>query len=149
MAVHSALLYRTTCGNRLLRSLCRGLACKVRKAQYSRCQLSVGPGGTAPQLSPDLSQAVAKYEDLGCLRRTYRLSGQPGLVSSKSKRCTRENAAVPTSLKHCRCQELDKYSEDCLIVAGDISDNLQTFKTTLLCFKEKFKVVHQVQYMSP
>ena len=58
------------------------------------------------------------------------------------------SAAVFRPSKHCRCQELDTYSEDCLIVAGDISDNLQTFKTTLQCFKEKFKVIHQVQHVS-
>ncbi|KAL3153387.1 hypothetical protein ABBQ38_011726 [Trebouxia sp. C0009 RCD-2024] len=39
------------------------------------------------------------------------------------------------------CEDLDTHSEDCLIVAGDISDDVQTFAATLRCFTQKFKHV--------
>jgi predicted phosphodiesterase len=40
-----------------------------------------------------------------------------------------------------RSLSLSQYSEDTLICAGDVSDNLETFQTTMALFKDKYRDV--------
>lgn len=48
-----------------------------------------------------------------------------------------------------RCEGLsDEFQSDCLILAGDISDDIDTFRATLLCFTKKYKVMVCICYSS-
>eukprot|EP01026_Neomeris_dumetosa_P042521 TRINITY_DN3547_c0_g2_i1.p1 TRINITY_DN3547_c0_g2~~TRINITY_DN3547_c0_g2_i1.p1 ORF type:complete len:371 (+),score=33.35 TRINITY_DN3547_c0_g2_i1:154-1113(+) len=43
--------------------------------------------------------------------------------------------------KWCQSLSTEKYQDDCLIVAGDVTDDLDKLRRTLVCLKERFKEV--------
>ena len=98
-----------------------------------------------------VTTCVTVYENLGTLRRAHRLPGEPKKVARAppSVFCTRCSCSLQLTV--CRCQEIgNSCSEDALILAGDITDDVDTFAATLQCFTKHWQVnarlvvVHEV-----
>lgn len=83
-------------------------------------------------------------EGVGTIRRAHRLSRKPEQVCANVSRAPVQimvKALSTSQLDLSRCQAVgNNLSKDAIILAGDVTDDLETFAATLHCFTEHWQV---------
>ena len=145
MALHSASMDRTLRTDRAPNTTLPSTACQQGPSQ--RSSIDVAGFSIAVEVICEFAKrlelcAVSDlHEGVGRLRCSLRLREKLSLVRLHSTCVLIRPVVLFLTVIVCRCQGLTcSHQSDCLIVAGDVSDNLDTFEATLKCLAGKWKV---------